>query len=355
MWVNSISLRSPTLRMSDLRRALGKVGSFLFSQSHIERAVDSAGSEFLVINPLAVPFNGNSFVRWLNKRLLGRVIRRHMIRHSIEAPVVITVNPTAALALVDMDAVAKIYYCADQYGAHPGVDPGMVSAMEDKLYQSCDAVVVVSKSLLQDKGRYHQNVHYIPHGVDIEKFARPSSDRPAIVSELAGLDGPIVGYLGSIGRHFDRILFLKLTELLPDVNFVVAGRLEEGLQFPTGRNIHFVGYVDYDNVPDYLGYFEVAIIPWLNTERVLYANPTKAREYLASGCPVVSTEHPELAELSPYIEFASSATEFAEKICELLGEKKPSKEDVTRSVAGHSWAARAEDFQNVIEKVVVSK
>src|SRR5207302_3256417 len=77
----------------------------------------------------------------------------------------------------------------------------------------------------------------------------------------------------------------------PDWQLVMVGpvtKIEES-DLPHGPNIHYLGPKAYDELPDYLAGWDVALLPFARNESTRFISPTKTPEYLAAGKPVVST------------------------------------------------------------------
>jgi UDP-galactopyranose mutase len=58
---------------------------------------------------------------------------------------------------------------------------------------------------------------------------------------------------------------------------------------PRRPNIHYLGQKAYRELPRYLARWDVAIQPFARNEATRFISPTNTPEYLAAGCPVVST------------------------------------------------------------------
>src|SRR3546814_1453997 len=58
---------------------------------------------------------------------------------------------------------------------------------------------------------------------------------------------------------------------------------------PQRSNIAWLGGKSYEELPAYLSGWDVALMPFAINEATRFISPTKTPEYLAGGCPVVST------------------------------------------------------------------
>jgi glycosyltransferase involved in cell wall biosynthesis len=67
---------------------------------------------------------------------------------------------------------------------------------------------------------------------------------------------------------------------------------------PRRPNIHYLGAKTYQELPAYLGGWDVALMPFALNEATRFISPTKTLEYLAAGKPVVSTAIRDV--VSPY-------------------------------------------------------
>jgi hypothetical protein len=58
---------------------------------------------------------------------------------------------------------------------------------------------------------------------------------------------------------------------------------------PRLSNVHYLGPKSYDQLPDYIAGWSVALLPFARNDATRFISPTKTPEYLAAGKPVVST------------------------------------------------------------------
>jgi UDP-galactopyranose mutase len=111
---------------------------------------------------------------------------------------------------------------------------------------------------------------------------------------------------------------------------------------PRLDNIHYLGAKSYNELPQYLSGWDVAIIPFALNESTKYISPTKTPEYLAAGKPVISAPIKDV--VSPYgdnklVHIAADGKAFV-KHGDLILKKKYSKAWLTKVDAfldGNSW------------------
>lgn len=105
------------------------------------------------------------------------------------------------------------------------------------------------------------------------------------------IDGPLVGYCGSMHRSrgvdvlFDAIP-LVLTER-PDVRFVHSGRTWNNVPLP--KTIKSLGYIDDDKVPVLLNSMDALVVINRASSFGHYSHPVKLYEAMSCQVPVVAT------------------------------------------------------------------
>ena len=83
----------------------------------------------------------------------------------------------------------------------------------------------------------------------------------------------------------------QLPQARPEWHLVILGPCVkiDPATLPRRSNIHYLGMKTYDQLPAYLSGWDVALLPFALNESTRFISPTKTPEYLAAGCPVVST------------------------------------------------------------------
>jgi glycosyltransferase involved in cell wall biosynthesis len=152
-------------------------------------------------------------------------------------------------------------------------------------------------------------------------------------------------YIGALwGEWFDWDLLCKIALAYPKASVVVIGDYRGRCLQPL-PNLHFLGLKAQVDLPAYLAYSDVAIIPWSISPLTHATNPLKVYEYLAMGKPVVA---PTLKSLEgiPYVFASNSHDEFIANIEKARGIRID--EDVIESFIAHnSWAQRVSVLMNL--------
>ena len=189
----------------------------------------------------------------------------------------------------DIDADAVVYDCMDELSQFRFA-PEKLLGLEQELIDKADLVFTGGSSLFEAKKGRHPSVHLFPSSVDRTHFskARGGLFDPADQEELPH---PRFGYYGVIDERFDIELLDKIASMRPDWSFAMVGPVVkiEADDLPKRHNIHYLGSKSYEQLPAYLGGWDVALMPFAMNESTQFISPTKTPEYLAGGKPVVST------------------------------------------------------------------
>lgn len=187
-----------------------------------------------------------------------------------------------------------VYDAMDPFGAFAKTAP-WVQAREQALLERADLVFTGGRSLHAQRQHQNPNVHCFPSGIDYPHFAR-AAEPGSVPEQLRAVGKPVLGYFGAIDRErLDWGLIERLCAARPDWQIVLIGPLVGMNRLPvTLPNLHHLGAKSYDELPDYLRGFDVALIPWQINDLTRFMSPTKTPEYLASGRPVVSTPIPDV-------------------------------------------------------------
>ena len=85
-----------------------------------------------------------------------------------------------------------------------------------------------------------------------------------------------------------------------------------------------MGYRNYNLLPNYCAYFDIAWLPIVQNKYTDSMFPMKFFEYLASGLPVVSTNISSLKDYKDYVFLSNNYKEIIKEISLILDRKKNS-------------------------------
>jgi UDP-galactopyranose mutase len=188
-----------------------------------------------------------------------------------------------------LEAICTVYDCMDELAGSKFAAPELI-VLERELMSVADVVFTGGYGLWEAKRDRHANIHPFPSSVDRAHFAgaRASGEEPA---DQAALPSPRLGFYGVIDDRMDLKLLAALADARPDWSVVMVGPVAriDPADLPRRANLHYLGAKAYDQLPRYLGGWDVALIPFAINEATQLSSPAKTPEYLAGGRPVVST------------------------------------------------------------------
>ena len=260
-----------------------------------------------------------------------------------------------SLAFTDhLKGNVTIFDCMDELSAFRGAPVRLVD-MERELMARADVVFTGGYSLWEVKQRQHDNAHPVPSSVDIAHFAA-ARDALADPVDQAGIAHPRMGFFGVIDERFDIELVEKLATLRPDWQIVLIGPVVkiDPATLPQLPNIHYLGGKSYDELPAYLAGWDVALMPFAINESTRFISPTKTPEYLAGGCPVVSTPIHDVIRgygQSGAVTIADTAGAFVAAIDAALGLKGSAEflQSADAALDGMSWDTTSRFMKEQIE------
>lgn len=334
LYVDPLGLRSP--RAGDWSRLAGR----------IRRAPwrgDELPSGLALHRPILYwPYPEHDAGRRLNARRLSAAALSWMNRQGAGSPVVWLGSPSRAAwdAAASIPSARLVYDCADDVPAlHPG-HPSLVET-ERGIARAAHTAFAASSPLFDRMKALNPRTFLLRNGVDAARF-QPQGQGFGEPSDLRGLPRPIIGYVGEIASWFDFDLVSDLAQSQPRSSIVLIGPVHEraaARQMARHANVTLLGRRPYSEVPAYLSFFSVCILPFKVTPATTAANPVKLYEYLAAGKPVVSTPLPEVAEHADLVRIAARDS-FSRCVGEALIDPDGGAQQRVERAAANSWDAR---------------
>ena len=217
--------------------------------------------------------------------------------------------------------------------------------------------IIVTADKLMNYVKSIRDIHkvaMISNGVDYEHWQTHMDIIPQKIKAIVNDKKPIIGYFGALARWVDYNLIKEIAKRKPDYNIVLIGFLYDN-EFRKSKvedikNVHYLGVVDYKELPLYGQCFNVAIIPFLLNDITESTNPIKLFEYMALNVPIVTTNLRECQKYKSTL-IAENYNEFIEKLDYAL---KMSKDDeyytyLKNEALKNIWEKKAEAFYNLVK------
>jgi UDP-galactopyranose mutase len=189
----------------------------------------------------------------------------------------------------NVDAACTVYDCMDELANFRFAPPQLLD-LERELLSAADVVFTGGYSLYEAKKDRHPNIHPFPSSVDRPHFLKARA-MDAAPDDQCMLPRPRFGFYGVVDERMDLELIAALADAHPEWSIVMVGPVVkiDPADLPHRANLHYLGGKQYEELPVYLGGWDVALMPFAINESTKFISPTKTPEYLAGGRPVVST------------------------------------------------------------------
>lgn len=251
-----------------------------------------------------------------------------------------------------------VYDCMDELSAFRGAPPQLLE-YEKRLLDRADLVFTGGYSLYDAKRKHHANTHPFPSSVDIAHFkaARRVTEQ---AEDQAAISGPRLGFYGVIDERLDLELIDAVAAARPEWQIIMIGPVAKinPDELPQRPNIHYLGPKVYDELPQYLGGWDVALMPFAINEATRYISPTKTPEYLAGGRPVVSTPIRDVVNSygdTGLVHIASDSASFIQAVETALASMQQPEQVAHMAdliLMGMSWDDTVLRMGNIMEKAI---
>lgn len=350
LYVDSPGMRAPTTSGRDLKRAWRKLAAALKPPVQVRE-----GLWHCTVPQL--PFRRIPGVDAFNRVFSRWAVRRALRRTGIERYLSWFVVPHPGFLAHRLGEDFCVYYCIDDYAAHPGVDADLIGRRDEALSLDADQLFVAPPALLPIKQAINPTTTYAPHGVDLDLFLSARAPDTPVAEGARGLSGPVIGYIGSLHEWIDIELIAWLAQARPQWSFLLVGHAAADVSALRALpNVRLAGPQPYATLPTWAKAFDAAIIPYRMNRQVANANPLKLREYLATGKPVVSTYNPEIAKFSRWVRIAEDREGFLNALDQALAEDSDAAAQArVAAVAAQTWDRRVDDVLATVAQALARR
>jgi UDP-galactopyranose mutase len=260
-----------------------------------------------------------------------------LVEHNICKYICWYYTPMAIAFTRHLQPQAIVYDCMDELSGFHGSPPTLKN-YEAELFRRADLVFTGGQSLYESKVNQHPNVYAFPSSVDIAHFGQARNPK-AEPADQADIPHPRLGFFGVIDERMDLELLQGIADARPDWHLVMVGPVVkiDPAMLPQSENIHYLGAKTYQQLPEYLAGWDLAMLPFARNEATRFISPTKTPEYLAAGKPVVSTSIRDVVR--PYGE--SKLVRIADTVSEFV---TAAEQAMLEDTPNSGWLSRVDAF-----------
>ncbi|HLG95707.1 MAG TPA: FAD-dependent oxidoreductase [Bryobacteraceae bacterium] len=285
------------------------------------------------------------------RSLMAQLLREE----DISKPAVWFYTPMALPLADELNPKIVVYDCMDELSAFAGAPPELIE-LEAQLFRKADLVFTGGRSLYEAKRARHPQVHCFPSSVDVVHFGEaciPGMEHP----DQVGLPHPRLGYFGVIDERMDLEILRTLSRQHPEWQICLVGPVVkiDPATVPVGPNIHPFGQRGYDELPKFLGGWDVALLPFALNDATRFISPTKTLEYMAGEKPIVSTPIRDVVDCySDVVRIGATPDQFVRQ-CEAALQESEELMDVRcqrmrQILQNTSWDLTAGKMEDLLER-----
>lgn len=237
-----------------------------------------------------------------------------------------------------------------------GNDIAFYKSRYEIVRKKADLIFTVSEENKKVLYGSNSNVTYIPNGIDLNSYLDTKNEMPENLTK----DKPNIGYIGLMQERIDVALLKDVIINLPNYQFNFIGPVLSPNYFKELKlmpNVKFIGAVRHDQIPTYLKYMDVCLIPHKLNKFTMSMNPLKLYEYLAASKEVVMTPVPPAETFSDVVHIAQNSDQFISAIEKAITNpfSSFSKQDISEKIKEHDWSSRINHMFKQIETSLLEK
>jgi glycosyltransferase involved in cell wall biosynthesis len=287
---------------------------------------------------------------------LQRVIRQF----ARSEPVTLVLNfPQYRSMIPALKPALSAYYNFDDYRDNWPKHSGDIPRWEAELVEMAGLTICIADHraglLREQHPAKAAKIFHLPLGCTPEFMANSETgDRRPETG-----DRKVAGYIGALNYRFDFAFLADVAVRLPNVKFVLGGRVREdgdaawraGLErVRTLPNVSFPGWVDHAKLGEQLIGFDVLLMPYARCNFNTNACPAKLWDYLGTGKPIVANDaNPETLLWREVVRIGATPEAFAAAIQEVLhGEPALLSARRLQIARDHTWEKLAGRLQTML-------
>ncbi len=223
----------------------------------------------------------------LNSLLTSFNLRRLKAQFNLRNPILWLSSPYDASLLGIVGEKLSVYFNFEEISEmiNNRRIRNLIWREEKKLCRRVDVVFATSQAQWEKRKSLNENCYFVPNGVDFDLFSQALEFENQPPPDMADLPAEVIGFAGWLGYHIDIELLNKIALAFPGqaIVFVGPNELPDGPDrhhLERQQNVHFLGLKDKSELPQYIGNFRCALMPWAIEGHISFAYPLKLHDIL---------------------------------------------------------------------------
>jgi glycosyltransferase involved in cell wall biosynthesis len=250
---------------------------------------------------------------------------------------------------------------------------GLGKRLESKILQESSGVFVINKMLakyIQREFGFKKKIDEIPGGVQVSEYQKTFQDKEVKeLSEKYGIKESdiVLFFMGWIyefsGLKETAEQLLKYKDEKPNFKLLIVGK---GDYYPQLKEfvkendledrVILTGFQPHEKIPSFLALADICILPAYCNDIMRDIVPIKMYEYMASGCPVITTKLPGLMEEfkgDNGVLYVDKPKDAFVKAIELFEKNKISEEGkkALKRAKENDWETITDKFEQYLERL----
>ncbi|MFH1509300.1 MAG: glycosyltransferase [bacterium] len=282
----------------------------------------------------------------IHEILIERAIRKNS---DASLDVIIFTNPADYKIPLKFKYPTNFWHWTDDYAAMPERNGKHISWQQVAMAKNVDAVLACSNALAEKASLYNPKTFLFRNACNPESFSKVNKN---IIYDLKQLPKPIIGFQGTVNERIDKEMLEKVIADNKHFSFVFVGNTETKLQQQLNySNVFFYPAQPKESLGSIIDSFDVGFLPYKDNLFNRSSNPLKIYEYLLLGKPVVSFNLDLKNEFEGHLYQAEIVADFAKTVRLAITDNHGRKEQRMRFAYENTWLKRANQFENIIEKL----
>lgn|GEM_PF-6377956 len=260
-----------------------------------------------------------------------------------------------------------VYNPYDLFAKYGVSDDDASEKYEHMFMKKFDVVIVPHIAMKKYLLKIGIESEVVPWGVEYDLYKKALENEKVNKNILDEIKKPIVGFMGIINERIDLDLIAEIATKKKGWSFVFIGPVKFSDSYNEKfnilcqkENVHWIGFIKPDLLPEYLIKLDVGVIPmsgYLKRWVKYSSNPLKLHQYAAAGLPIVTCEIENITNYYTDVFIAKSKTQWISNIEKALEKIDKSKNKISinhKEAQKYDWPRIIYEIENILIKTQAS-